>query len=338
MLNDNKLIRYPFALFFIFILGVSSKGQDKADPPAGSTPPGNITRNIIQDRKGNIWFAAFDGIFKYDGSSFSNITSKVSSSRFFSVAEDRKGNFWFGSIGEGVYKYDGKTFQNFTIKEGLVNNEVGCIYEDKAGNIWFGANGGASLYDGKTIRNFIMDGDLMKEDHTGKSFPMVRPPNEVNSIIEDKKGRLWFATRGNTFVYDGKTFVVFAHEGKPFKNVRTLMEDRDGNIWLGGNDGLWRYNGITCTNFTTKFVGYVYQDRKGNIWTSSEATKDWALSRYEGKSLTSMLSSKPVVTEVKSDERMIFGILEASDGTIWYGTLNGVSHYDGNTGINFKAK
>jgi ligand-binding sensor domain-containing protein len=332
------LIKYYFALFFIFVLGVSSKGQDKTDIPAGSTPPKTITRNIIQDRKGNIWFAAFDGIFRYDGSSFVNITSKVSSGRFFSVAEDRKGNLWFGSIGEGVYRYDGKAFQNFTIKEGLVNNEVGCIYEDKAGNIWFGASGGASLYDGNSIRNFIMNGDSMSEDKTGKTLPLVRPPNEVTSIIEDRTGKLWFATRGNTFVYDGKAFVVFAHNGKPFKNVRSLMEDREGNIWLGGNDGLWCYNGSTCANFTTNFVGYIYQDRKGNIWTSSETTKAWALSRYEGKSLSGMLYPKPIVTEIKSDERMIFGILEANDGSIWYGTLQGVYRYDGNAIIDFKAK
>lgn len=325
-------------MFFIVVLGFSSKGQDTTDPFAGSTPPKSIARNIMQDRKGNIWIAAFDGIFRYDGSSFAHITSKVSSGRFFSVAEDSKGNFWFGSIGEGVYRYDGKAFQNFTIKEGLVNNEIGCIYEDKAGNIWFGANGGASLYDGKSIRNFIINGDSMGEDKTGKSFPMVRPPNEVTSIIEDKKGKLWFATRGNTFVYDGKTFVVFAHDGKAFKNVRTLMEDQEGNIWLGGSDGLWCYNGSTFVNFTTNFVGYIYQDRKGNIWTSSESTKDWALSRYEGKSLSVMLYPKPVVTEIKSDERMIFGILEANDGSIWYGTLQGVYRYDGNSFFDFKTK
>ncbi|WP_396724057.1 two-component regulator propeller domain-containing protein [Mucilaginibacter lappiensis] len=51
--------------------------------------PNNTTRNIIQDRKGNIWIAAFDGIFRYDGKSFTNITSKVSSEHFFSVLEDR---------------------------------------------------------------------------------------------------------------------------------------------------------------------------------------------------------------------------------------------------------
>src|ERR1700710_3145962 len=111
-----------YVLFLTLVLYISCKGQVKSDLPKDnikseiksvitSIGPNNTTRNIIQDRKGNIWIAAFDGIFRYDGESFTNITSKVSSSHFFSVLEDRKGNLWFGSIGSGVYYYDGKSFQ-----------------------------------------------------------------------------------------------------------------------------------------------------------------------------------------------------------------------------------
>ncbi|MFC0316957.1 MULTISPECIES: two-component regulator propeller domain-containing protein [Olivibacter] len=31
----------------------------------------------------------------------------------------------------------------------------------------------------------------------------------------------------------------------------------------------------------------------------------------------------------QSNDGMIFGILEANDGSIWFGTLNGVYRYDG---------
>lgn len=297
--------------------------------------PERISRNIIQDRKGNIWIAAFDGIFRYDEKSFTNITSKVSSARFFSVLEDRKGNLWFGSIGSGVYYYDGNSFQNFTTSEGLLNDEVGSIYEDKKGNIWFGVSGGASCYDGKSFRNYIIDGNAMNEDRTGKTFPNRRP-YEVNSIIEDKTGKFWFATRGNTFVYDEKTFTVFTHEDKPFKNVRSIIEDKKGNIWLGGPDGLWRYNGSTFTNFTQRFVGYIIEDKKGNIWTSSgsDSNLGWALSKYDGKSLS---IKKPTVTAI-ANKPMIFGILEAHDGSIWFGAFDGVHRYDGKTITDFKSK
>ncbi|MDB5151641.1 MAG: two component regulator propeller domain protein [Mucilaginibacter sp.] len=357
-----------YALFLMFVFCISCRGQNKTDLPKDniksetksiitSAGPNRITRNIIQDSKGNIWIASWEGIFRYDGKSFTNITSKVSSARFFSVLEDRKGNLWFGSIGSGVYYYNGKSFQNFTTRDGLLNNEITCIYEDKAGNIWFGTGGGASRYDGKSFRNYIIDGDAMNEDRTGKTFPN-RPPYEVNSIIEDKTGKFWFATRGNTFVYDEKTFTVFTHEDKPFRNVRSIIEDKKGNIWLGGPEGLWCYNGSTYTNFTQKFVGYIIEDKKGNIWTSSERDNNqiwtnsardnrqiwtgsdrdnsqaWTLSRYDGKSL---YNKKPMVTEV-TYKSMTFGILEAFDGSIWFGASDGVYRYDGSTITDFNGR
>jgi len=287
-----------------------------------------ITRNIIQDRKGNIWIAAFDGIFRYDGKSFTNITSKVSSARFFSVLEDSKGNLWFGSIGSGVYCYDGISFTNFTIGDGLPDNRVSCIYEDKAGNIWFGTENGVGRYDGKSFRNYSLNG-------------------LVNAIIEDKTGKFWFATTGNTFVYDGKAFTVFTHDGKPFKNVRSIIEDKKGNTWLGGPDGLWRYEGRTFTNFTQKSVSDIIEDKKGNIWTSSESADSpawvgsetgniqaWALTRYDGKSLS---NKKPTVIEI-TNKGMIFGILEDDKGSIWFGAFDGVHRYDGKTITDFKGK
>ncbi len=321
------------ALVLMLVFCTSSRGQNKTDlakddihskakDAIAFNVPNAIVRTIKQDKKGNIWIAAFDGVFRYDGKSFTNITSKLSSARFFSVLEDRKGNFWFSSVGSGVYYYNGKTFRNFTTKDGLARNEVFDIYEDKAGNIWFGTSGGASRYDGKSFQNFRMNEEMLDA--------------EVNSIVEDKKGKFWFGTRVHTYVYDGKTFTKVTHLGKTFINVRTIIEDKKGNIWLGGADGLWRYDGRTFTNFTPFFVGYVHEDKKGNIWTSSQTSWGWVLSRYDEKTLS---NSKPTATEINPNEgRIIFGILEDNDGGIWFGTLEGVCRYDGNSITDFKGK
>jgi len=156
--------------------------------------------------------------------------------------------------------------------------------------------------------------------------------NDVNAIIEDKTGKFWFGTRGKAFIYDGKTFTILIHNDKSFRNVRTIIEDKKGNIWLGGENGLWRYDGSAFTNFTQNFVGYIYEDKNGNIWTSSQRANDerWVLSRYDEKSLT---DKKPTVTEINSEyegnKGMIFGILEADDGSIWFGAFDGVHRYDG---------
>jgi ligand-binding sensor domain-containing protein len=296
---------------------------------ATSHGPNRITRNIIQDRKGDIWIAAFDGIFRYDGKSFTNITGSVSSARFFSVLEDQKGDLWFGTIGSGVYHYDGKSFRHFTTSQGLADDRVPHIYKDKAGDIWFGTLSGASRYDGKVFRNYKMS----------EGFPGNN--NDVNAIMEDKTRKFWFGTRGDACVYDGKTFTVLTHNGQTFTNVRTIIEDRKGNIWLGGQDGLWRYDGHTFTYITEDFVGYICEDRKGNIWTSAQSayTGRWGIFRYDEKSLS---DKKPAATEIESDYKanreMVFGILEANDGSIWFGSLDGVYRYDGNTIKDFKGK
>jgi ligand-binding sensor domain-containing protein len=322
-----------YTLFLILVLCMSCKDKNNTGLPKENSiseskdiditnSPKSITRTIKQDRNGNIWFATWEGIIQFNGNSFTNITSSVSKSRFFSVLEDRRGNFWLASIGSGVYYYDGKTFENFTTKEGLANNRVTSIYEDKKGDIWFGTEGGVSRYDGKTFQNFTTNEGLTD--------------NDINTIIEDSTGKFWFGTRGDICFYDGKSFAKLTNkEGKTFKNVRHIIEDKNGGIWLGGNDGLWRYDNSTFTNFAQKFVGYIYEDKKGNIWTSSESTniQGWALSRYDGTTLT---NEKATVTEIKAEQGMFFGILEDSDGIIWFGTLNGVYRYDGNTFRDFK--
>ncbi len=346
-----------YALLLTFVFCTSFKEQNKGPQPKDvlskdavksstkdvitSRGPNNITRTIKQDRNGNIWIASLEGVIRYDGTSFTNVTSKVTSRPFVALLEDCKGNFWFASAGAGVYHYDGKSFRNFTTREGLANDRVNCMYEDKAGNIWFGTRSGASCYDGKSFRNY-----RVVENKTWNSFVNFipgegTPDNNVNSIMEDKTGKLWFGTGSGAYVYDGKTFTILTHRGQPFKNVRSILADTKGNIWLGGQDGLWRYDGRTFTNaqniFTNvagKFVDYVYEDKNGNIWTSSIGpSTDWVLSRYNVNSSTGEVGT---ATEIKPKKAtMLFGILEHKDGSIWFDTRDGVYRYDGNSCENF---
>ena len=59
-----------------------------------------------------------------------------------SMLQDKSGKVWFGT-GDGVYCYDGKSFTHFLQKDEVLNKEglhlkmVDCILEDKNGNIWF---------------------------------------------------------------------------------------------------------------------------------------------------------------------------------------------------------
>lgn len=367
-----------YALFLMFGFCISCKGQNQTNVPPDNISKGNhaesplkesragnlavslaatskvpvsMVRHVKQARNGDILIASYLGVFRYNGTSFTNLSSKISSPRFSSfwdVLEDRKGNLWFASQDSGVYclRAGQASFQHFTTKDGLASNMNLHIYEDRAGNIWFGA----SRYDpsaslkagGKSFRNFT----------TKDGFPS----NSIRLLLEDKSGKLWFGAQGeNMFVYDpsaslrtgGKTFTVLKNQdGQAFNNVWSVIEDKKGNIWFGA-DGLWRYDPSTSlrtgsgtfTKVSQRGAYAIIQDKKGNIWTTggvnSAPGQPWALSRYDAKSL---YSKEPIVSEIMSQPGMLLGILEDAQGNIWFGSGSGVYRYDGKTITDFKDK
>jgi len=285
--------------------------------------PNNITRNLIQDKKGNYWFATWEGIIGFDGNSFTNYTNKEALKRYraFSILEDRSGNIWFGTIGAGVYIYDGKNFRNLNTEDGLVHNNIYCIYEDSNGHIWIGTKEGASHYDGKRFKNYTTKDGLLD--------------NDINSIIEDDKGVFWFGTRGEACTFNGRFFNKLVNsKGLPFVNVRSIIKDKKGNIWLGGNDGLWIFKNGEFSNITTDFVGYIYEDKNESIWTSSESYHSksiWRLTKYVKNEISDVYG-----TQIFSAENMFFGILEDKKGDIWIGTLNGLYRNNNSSTNDFK--
>jgi ligand-binding sensor domain-containing protein len=46
----------------------------------------------------------------------------------------------------------------------------------------------------------------------------------------------------------------------------------------------------------------------------------------------------PTVTEIMSGPPAFLGLLEANDGSIWFGSAGGVHRYDGKTFTDFKSK
>lgn len=200
--------------------------------------------SMMQAKSGKLWFVTIDGIYIYDGKSFTLFVNEAANGFLTSndkgerILEDKAGNIWFGGrTNEGVYRYDGKSITHFKLNALFQNGPRPKAHtwawpqcQDKNGNIWFSNWGGAYWYDGKSFTSFT--------EKDGLSGDMVA------RIIEDKKGNIWFGGAGLSR-YDGKSFTRFTTEdGLPNVGVWSILEDRSGNIWVGTREtSLFLYDG-----------------------------------------------------------------------------------------------
>ena len=110
--------------------------------------------------------------------------------------------------------------------------------------------------------------------------------------------------------------------------MRTVIEDSNGHILIGGGDGLWRFDGEHYTCLSTDFVGYMIEDRTGNLWYCAGIpnSHNMALYRFDKPALS---AKTPQPFKIYEEPGMIFGLLEDTQGNIWFGTGEGVCRYDG---------
>lgn len=227
---------------------------------AGSVYANPSVRNelwsMMQDRAGKIWLGTTDGIYCFDGKTFTPFladqkilnTDKVSLKWTQCIFEDRSGNIWFGSwvlANEGICRFDGKSITQYKpYGEGWVRN----ILEDKDGALLIVTrHNGVCRFDGKDFTNFTEKGGIQNAS--------------VNTALTDSKGNLWFGTElgsgdlredGGLWFYDGRSFTRFTRkDGLCHNGVYSILEDALGNIWVGTrNTDLCRFDGKAFTSFS----------------------------------------------------------------------------------------
>ena len=115
----------------------------------------SIVTDIIQDRKGFIWFATEDGLNRYDGLNFKkfyhnpNDSASLSMNSISVLCEDHLGNIWVGTQ-DGLNLFDPGTerFLRFSADEvdstSICSNLIQAIYQDSDSTIWIGTQNGLS--------------------------------------------------------------------------------------------------------------------------------------------------------------------------------------------------
>lgn len=165
----------------------------------------------------------------------------------------------------------------------------------------------------------------------------------VTSILQDRRGFMWFATRDGLNRYDGNAFVVYKHNPNDPHSLSSsflqdLIEDDHGYLWISTNTGLNKFDPVT-ERFTRylpdpgnpgslagSYVTGMSQDGRGFLWCG---TQDGGLNRLDPATGT--------FTHYRTDSEgrfvgRITHVIADSHGDIWFVGERGLVHVNPRSG------
>lgn len=294
---------------------------------------GNFIYSIFRDSQKRLWIGTSQkglSVMQFNAFTNFNASNGFADVKVKAICEDNDGNLYFGTDGQGVYKYDGTTF---SICPGLAKKYVRAIVKDKDGNLWIATAGHGLiqliLNDGAphTKMFLISDGMLALR---------------LTCLHLDKRGRIWYGTEnhGIGFIENGEARrkYIRVKDGLRSPAIRSLTEDKSGCLWIGtagsGIASVPLYsekpfkvssfdhrNGLTSSNIYLLTV-----DSKNNLIAGSETGLDYIYLTPQRKiSSLKHYSKGDGFTGIETCQNAVFN---DPDGTIWFGTINGLSRYN----------
>jgi len=230
-------------------------------------------------------------------------------------------------------------FDHISIEQGLSQSSVRVIFQDSRGFIWFGTEDGLNRYDGYTFKIYKPDPDASNS----------LSDRWITSIVEDKEGYLWVATRlGGLNRYDPRTeqFIHFLHNDRnpsslSNNHINVVYLDKDDNLWIGTTNGLDKFDRTSNTfkhyfynrpekeGSSGKNVTAIHQDSLGRLWVGTTAG---GLIRLNPENDTFIAYQNHPDNPNTISHSHITAIVEDENDILWVGTRSGLNRFDPHTG------
>ena len=231
-------------------------------------------------------------------------------------------------------------FDHISIEQGLSQSSARVIFQDSRGFLWFGTEDGLNRYDGYTFKTYKPDPD----DSTSLNGRWI------NSIVEDKDGFLWIATRlGGLNRYDPRTeqFIHYLHDdANPLSisdnNINVLYLDKNDRLWIGTPNGLDLFEQTTGTfkhhvynpsqqeGISGRNITALYEDSRGRFWVGTSAG---GLNQFYPQSNTFIPHQSDPENQNTISNDYVSAIVEDNNTILWIGTHNGLNKFNPSSGI-----
>ncbi len=141
------------------------------------------------------------------------------------------------------------------------------------GDLWLATSHGAVRYDGKRLITYTTKST---SQNPRKERFLV---DNIQDVIEDSHGSLWFATKGGGIVrYDGETFdTLTTKDGLAHNNISKIYESADKDIWFATEGGVTQYTptrgGLPFYRLTALQTDKTYTGLSSNITLPARGNK-----------------------------------------------------------------
>lgn len=304
---------------------------------------------IAQTLDGYLWLGTQEGLVRFDGIRFVsenlNGPNGALSSGIWALHVDRAGDLWIGSVTgrlgrlhAGVYTQLAD-FPEFPISD---------IWEGPDGIMWVATRGGGvvRIENGQAVR-----------------VPIGAIGDRIVALAGDPDGKLLVAGQQQLYRLDGDSWESVSMDGVRAPSTITGLAVADEIVWLGTDSGLYRQGGSGWTRLTLSQdspsaaaihlhatangdlvagddrgiwrtrqgqisdgplvaldvrVLAIFEDREHSLWIGTQLH---GLFRIKRDRVTSIGVAHGLSAEVTTS------VLQASDGSTWIGTQNGLNQW-----------
>jgi ligand-binding sensor domain-containing protein/signal transduction histidine kinase len=201
----------------------------------------------------------------------------------------------------------GYYLESFRAEDGLPQNTIKALLQTRDGYLWIVTPFGLARFDGVEFKTF-----------TSGNTPGLHE-DMFTSLAQDRDGVLWAGTRDGLLRYEHGSFerLESAH-GLPDSRVDALCSRRAGGVWLGTREGLGYVSGRRVTVLMgIHGVDGLFEDRQEHLWFSVNT----AVFRY----VPSSNQLDRIADKKLGGPSTCFW--EEADGTIWFGTRDGLHRW-----------
>ena len=287
--------------------------------------------SIAQDKRGNMWFATYDGVNKFDGYDFTIYQHDASDPHSIAndiartVMTDSQGRIWIGTRdGLSWYNEEKDLFRNFFYKKNGKNTQVNGIAEINPEQLLISSQEGLLLFNVKDT--CFIDNKLSTEMHQLKA-----------STISRQGENIYIGTNNGLFEYSiGTGRLSTVTNALDNKQIQAVLLQSPTRLWVAtegaglyllnpktGEVKNYRHSPGTPQCISSNFIRSLALDSQNRLWIGT--FNDLNI-YHEGHDSFVSFSSNPV-EDGSLSQSSVRSIFMDSQGGMWLGTYFGGLNY-----------